>query len=339
VYIPGEEEYFRSNELGMTLEKIVPFMINDYPYVLVVKKEGESVQKILYLDSVEDKKWQIEYMPEGKRELYFERGDLMTSTLFTDEGLIRSVDFYSGEEVTERYIYQYSGNSLQAIVVTDSEGSEISKHEYVQDRKGRLRRFVKIYPDKEAYISAYTFGEDYISQEWHGTLDEGDMFRFNTRQKTVAIESWQGSTIIDSEEYFYSDGNLALTVQIDMLTGILTRTWFDEQGEKNRLLREINKSLIEEIQYEYDEAGNLVLQHRRTPGLKEKWEYLYDPEGERSVEYYYKKDQLISKIEYVHENEYIEFLYRGGTPFVKNLYRDDQKVEETLLIDLSPNSF
>ena len=56
----AEEAYFRSNEIGMELETISEYRLEEYQYYVTVEEEEEVTVKVLFHEGKEIKRWRIE---------------------------------------------------------------------------------------------------------------------------------------------------------------------------------------------------------------------------------------------------------------------------------------
>lgn len=333
-FFPGAEEIFKSNSIGMTLEKISEYRRDNFEYVAVLdrKESGESV-KTLYKNGEEHKRWIIDEVNGEKIETLYEEGNLTEQTVYLPNGNIKERTRYIDDEtIEEQESYVYSGGELDHIVVRDGEGEELYTIRYEKGKYGRLRRMVRVYPEKTTE-SIYTYGAGNVSSEWHGKGNEGDMFRFGKDQQVKAFEYWEGMDKVSVTEYRYSEGSREYSVSVDYLSKIVTKTWYDKNGLALRELKETEDALVSETDFIYDDEENLIEKTLRRPGVREKWEYSYNGGDEVKTEIYYKNGTLVSEINYVNDSEYIEYLYRRGKRFIKITYENDIKTEETLLID------
>ena len=327
------EELFRSNSIGMTLEKITPYRQDNFEYVLrVIREKKETLVKILMKNGKEHKKWIEEELKEGEIVTYFEEGKKREETFFTGDSRIQRIVRYGGdEEVTEELTHYYEQGELDYVLVSGGGGEELYRIVYEQGKHGRLRKMKRIYPEYTRE-SLYTFGRNAIAAEWHGEENTGDLFRFERDQQLSSLEKWSGSEKTAEKTLRYDEATLEYSVEVDYLANVVTKTWYNERGLKKRVLTESIAALIAETQYEYNEQDDVREKRVWTPGVREKREYTYSEPGELAAETYYKNGALISKIEYINDSTYYEYLYRNGEPFIKITYIDDEKVDETLMI-------
>jgi hypothetical protein len=330
---PAENLFFRSNELGMTIEKIDKYRRNDFSYVVEIQEQAEVTVKILYKDGEETKRWRLIRKDDGRREYTYTGEELESVVDYYPDGRVDEIEYYEKDALIEHHIYKYTGGEIRYVLVENGEGEELYRNVYKRDDSGRLIKVVRQFPDKNDFVSLYTFGSSGVAAEWHGTADEGHMFRFRDAERPLSKEEWEGIELAQEEEFQYQEESLTMSVYKNYNTGVIERTWYNEEGRKQRVLKRKGSSFVEEQLFEYNERGEPAVRYKRTPEKREKWEFMYDENGEQIAELYYKKNRLISKKEFVSEDETYEYLYRNGEPFIKIHYKNDQKVGEELLID------
>ncbi len=334
IHLPAEEVLFRSNSIGMALEKISRFQTDNYEYVLKISggEEGEPLIKILQREGREYKKWVESETMNGKSVLYSEEGKKQELSEYTTQGILQKAFIYDEtEEIEEEREYVYADGKLREVKVYDATGEEIYRQEYELGKYGRLRKIEKIYPEQNL-DSHYVFSPNEVAEEWHGRQDKTDHFRFGEDHKVRAQEYWIQDVLAVFTEYTYKDENLDYSVSIDYSTNIITETWYTSNDLEKRVLRKSEGTLVSETEYDYDEDSNVREKKVWSPGLRERWEYTYKNEEALDTEKYYRNKVLISSIDYINENLYYEYLYRDDAPFIRIEYIEDEKTKETILI-------
>jgi len=332
LFVCSQEIYYRSNELGMTLETIEEYRIDEFPYVLLVIKEGERETRVLTKDGVEYKRWELETdrgRPLRKRVV---ESDEDTVTLYNYAGRVEEERTYREGNLIEKKEFSYSGNLLSEARVYDGEGHILYRDIYYRDRDGRLMRIVRKGVEQERQVSAYSFWEGNILEEWHGSNNSGLLFRFNERGDVIAKERWVEGELQEREEFFLRDDKPIRTVKDNYKTGRKTVTTFTPDGDMTGLITTEKGRLIEEVEFIYRD-GLLKEKRRRVPGMRETWRYEYDQDDELAIEEYWADNTLRKVIVYTGENSYYEELYRGGSAFLRIYYKDEQKVKEEFLLE------
>ncbi len=327
------EELFRSNSIGMPLEKISPYRQDNFEYVLRISDDlPDTLVKILLKEGREHRKWVERETDGGRTVTVFEEEKKTEETVFSDGGRIeRIISFTAAEEIEAELVYHYSGGEVTHIDALDAAGERLYRIEYSMGKYGRLRKMKRIYPEQISE-SLYTFGTDSVSSEWHGSGGRGDLFRFEKDQQLTALENWKDLEKTAETTYSYDGGTMEYSAAVDYSANIVTKTWYNRKGLEERSLSESGGMLIAEKVYTYNEDDDVLEKRLWTPGTRERWEYTYSAPEEREGELHYKNGILVSKIEYIDDSTYYEYLYRRGKPFLKITYVDDEKVGEELMI-------
>ncbi len=331
----GEETVFRSNEIGMTIEKISDFRRDEFEFVLVVEdngeEDGEEEVRTLYRDGEEFKRWVTSSLPEQRQVVRrYEEGVLTHETVYR---LGKTVEerFYAEESITEIHYYSYDENGLRSIEVTDGQQETLYTLYYVRTGSGRLKQVEKRTPEGTSIVSRYNYSKGSLIGEWHGKEAAGEYFRFSDDGYIISSEEWEGVDLVRVKQYMEDVAGSRKSVEKNYKTGVTTHVSYDEE---DRVLYEKavkDEKLIEEINYMY-EAGNQVLKRVRTPGLWEVWTYRYDQSDELEEERYLRNGELVKVTVITGEDRYYEDIYRRGEPFLRVYYEDDVKTGEEFLL-------
>jgi hypothetical protein len=309
----------------MELETISEYRLEEYPYFLTVEEEEGVTVKLLFHEGKEIKRWRIEREGKQKRsERYFEDGELKRETLYKT-GQILTERHYERNGTQEVHRYKYVGNELRAIEVYNAENRLLYSLEYLRAKDGRLRKVEKIIPESGNVTSAYVFGENSLSKEWHEQAGEGELFLFNQSGDVIAQERWRGQELLYVEEYGVSRENIS--IQKDIKTGITREKTYDDQGRVVYEKAQKDGNLIETIQYQYSQ-DQLVYKRVHTPGLVEEWRYYYDSSGDLQREEYSKNNTLRTITTYTDENAYVIEYVREDEVFLRVFFEDEVKIKE-----------
>jgi YD repeat-containing protein len=180
------------------------------------------------------------------------------------------------------YRYDDAGRLSIRVRVDVDTGEEVGNRlEYTYDESGFISRYryVDLY---ERESDRWDYSRDdagrVLEERWYSARDLRSTSRFEYRTDGQMArsehESAEGSTY--SQEYLYDDEGRP--VQLVLGDGEVARTvTYDEQG---RVVRRVAGTWEET--FEYDAAGNLVVEERRSDGeLSSRDEYEYDERGLR----------------------------------------------------------
>lgn len=335
VLLFSEELIFRSNSIGMALEKITEFQTDNFEYILYVPADVPEgrFEKALYKNGSKYKRWVEEEADDGgKRTRFYEKGSITEETFYSMDGKIERIITYDDDSaVEEEQIYNYKNDELQYVDVVNGDGIELYRVLYKKGKFGRLRETERRYPE-ESMQSHYIFGPNEVAEEWHGRGEKTDHFRFGNEHQLKVQEYWRGEALVNFTEYLYDAETVNYSVSVDYLSNIVTEKWYDSDGLEVRSLSEREGVLVSESEFTYDGEGNVIEKKVWSPGLLERWEYGYKGD-ELQEESYYKNGTLTSNITYVNDDEYHEVLYRRGRAFIKLVFVNDVKVEEILMLE------
>ncbi|MEW5815984.1 MAG: hypothetical protein AB1798_11410, partial [Spirochaetota bacterium] len=229
----------------------------------------------------------------------------------------------------------YNRGILSKITYLDGNDTILYENRYYQTSSGRLRKIVKAYPDKGIQFSAYIFSGDSLREEWHGTSDSGDLFRFNTSSGLTSLEEWKKNKLYRREEYFKPEDTYAeysrYSIEMNFITGSVTKRYYGQGDNVLRLITENKGRLVEEILSTYAD-GKLTARSRRTPGLREEWRYIYSPDGKLVREEYKKNGRMITARVHTGDKSYYEELYRSGAVFLIVYFENDEKIREEFVL-------
>lgn len=331
----GEETVFRSNEIGMTIEKISDFRRDEFEFVLVVEdngeEDGEEQVRTLYRNGEEFKRWVTSSLPKQRRVVRrYEEGVLTRETVYR---LGRTLEerFYTEERIAEIHSYNYDENGLRSIEVVDGEEETLYTLYYVRTGSGRLKQVEKRTPEGTSIVSRYNYSKGSLIGEWHGKEEVGEYFRFSDDGYIISSEEWEGVDLVWVKQYREDVAGSRKSIAKNYKTGVTTYVSYDEQDRVIYEKAVKDEKLIEEINYMYED-GNQVLKRVRTPGLWEVWTYRYDESDELEEERYLRNGELVKVTVVTGEDRYYEDIYRRGEPFLRVYYEDDVKTSEEFLL-------
>ena len=121
----GDELLFRSNEMGMPLERIQDYRRDEFTYVLSVDKEEDTEISRLYTDGEITKKWEKKRGETGLEEKHYEDGELSSINKYDDNSLLLEEISYLEGEVSERRVYVYVQGLLKEIVLFNENDQKV----------------------------------------------------------------------------------------------------------------------------------------------------------------------------------------------------------------------
>lgn len=327
------EGIFRSNDLGMALEKIPEARKRDFAYVLVITDEGEKSIRRLFHEGSEFKRWEREEKgKDSSIETYFEEGLLMRTERFVS-GLLTEEQVFSSGLPSERRVFSYEKGRLSMVTTYGADGLTYTDT-YIRSSKGDLHRFIRSYPDGKRIVSSFSLFDGTLLEEWHGDLDNSDLFRYSSG-KLLSEETYIDGKLAVRKEYTYPAEH-AFSVEEDFIHGTKTERQYDASFRVVSEIVEDPDRGRSETAYVY-EGSVLAEKTRRSPALKEQWMYSYDDGGELVSEVYMKNGTMVKVTSYSKDDtqtnvqESVEELYRDGKPFLKIFYHGKERLREEFI--------
>lgn len=238
------ERYYESNALGLPIREIREFRADEFTYVLITEESDGTSVRTLLKDEEEYKRWELEYL-EGLlvSEVIYVEGVLSESRSYDNGALVEEV-LYENGEVAEKRLYDYSAGYLQKVRAVDGEDNLIYVDSYERSAVGRLRRVNRLSgEDKDESAFIYSGGD--LVEEWHGSDDEGVLFRYHDGKK-LAEETWEGLKLLLAEEIKEIDGKKEVVVE-DAELGTTTTRYYDQEDRLKIQRTETEDDLLEHV--------------------------------------------------------------------------------------------
>ncbi len=318
-------DYYRSNVLGMKLQRLEKFRIDEFEYCLAVDSEDEVETRTLISRGKEIRTWIITRLPEGKSvEVEISGPEKITRERLQGRLIKETVEEEGQLREARRYIYE--GTELVQREVTGPEGPLYTDY-FERTERGRLRRVVREFPGGDTVVSWYSSGAEGPAEEVHTSGEASTRFRYDAG-KLVLEEHREGVELVSRTEYFPEERT---SRQVDFRTGeVITRTY----DQKDRIIREETETETGIDIYEYTYRDNLLsTEIHRSRGLVERWEYEYSGGEEKTAFNYYRNKILRKRREFETGGTYRDIIMRDGKPLMIVYYREHVQVETEYLGD------
>ncbi|MFP4384583.1 MAG: hypothetical protein ACLFSE_11105 [Spirochaetia bacterium] len=334
------QELYRSNQLGMRLERISEEQRSEYEYVLRVNREGDLRTVTLFHDGEEASRTVQELLGGGdiKTEREYEKEELRTVRNYRSDGLVQNTEEYTGGELERVYTYRYHQGRLSGIEAAGSDGGVLYNDRYRYTLGGFLREIRRNFPDGSFRLSHFRYGEDALITEWN-TKNPGkqvpaetEISYYNPSGNLIRREVLKGDERNSTVLYTYTgDGVLEKTVR----TGPEGRETEHRYGPAGNVLQVIDRRDGAVIREEENVYQDNVLTERKiiTQGVEEKRQYRYDEADELYEEVLYENDVLILITRYTGENTFEEDVYDSGELSLRVYYEDGKVVKKEIYAD------
>ena len=323
--------YYRSNSLGMQLEKINRLRILDQEYYLEKQIMEEREIRRLFSGDKLVKEWELVFNHRERLEKEIVREGNKTTERVFDSGTVIREDFYENSSFIgfKKYIYK-DGHVLSRIEEYSPAGKLLNYTEYERDYRGNIQLIVRHnFPetgDRYSEISRYRFTGPQILEEWHGTDDNTGVFIFyNTRGLLQRVVEYKAGIEVSEKNYYYTDTVLNRTEEYLFQADEKIVQYYSEKGMVTEEVYYAGSDVSKRI-YNYYRDDLLTRRIIRRERDTERYLYFYDPELETPVrEEYYLNGRLMKETVFLDENNYYEDLFRRGERYMRIYYRDDEK--------------
>ncbi|HUX22465.1 MAG TPA: hypothetical protein VMW69_14600 [Spirochaetia bacterium] len=318
-------ELYQSNELGMEIAPISAAEAAGNEWVLRVQRTRDIEVRSLAKKGEEVARWEDTY--QGGRlasESKFEGSMLAQITDYRNGHPSRQIEYTEGKESLVRD-YEYSGNQLRSVTVSDGSGKLQYRDLYSEGPDGRLRRAVRETPEGANSVTLLNYSGDRIISEWLGSGGNGVFFRYSDGA-LVATEEWQGVDL--QTEVVVSQGTEgSVSTSKNLATGATTKKIFDATGKIQSEQVTEKGAVTRSVDYTYA-GGILETKVTKTPGQREEIRYKYDAEGQLISSQTTVNRQLVKVTHYTGKDSYFEDLYLGGQVVLHVFYEKGKKVRE-----------
>lgn len=327
---------YRSNGLGMALEKLASYMRDEHEFVLEVDKKPGSEVRRLYRNGSEVRRWETAASADGKkRENEYEGALIIAARIFGPSDELQREDTYRDGELFQRAVYEYVKGSPSGVKVTDADGNLVYRDEFRLSSRGSLREVRRTYPDG-ARASSAVFGGSSVGGEERDELSGVTIvIRYDERARAVEKEQWKGEKLLTLEKFvFRGDTDLLSESTEDWEeSGRHIERAYNEQG---RLLIEktaVGGEPTEQTDYTWNADGLNTEKRRRGPEGIEEWLYSYAADREKTLEEYFLRGSLVKRTQYAEKGERSEDFFREGEMFLRVFYSSDVKTKEQVYED------
>jgi hypothetical protein len=316
-------EYYESNALGMPLGKIAESNVSDFDFVLKIEKESDREIRTLFREGDIYFTRTIETADEVVTETTVK--NKVTKIVTRKNGVIIREEKISENNVAETTEYFYKDDRLEyAEYRIDNELQYRDNYSYTnQNRLLDVKR--EYQQNDESDVSSFIFRKGKIAEFW-SNLGRGQSYLSFNSDGLVFSEIVSEENQAETREYGRLENGNTFVIITDHATGNRLRTEYDSSGrpEYSVVFDPGNKKLEEEY-YTY-QSDRLVMLTVKKELSTEKYIYSYDADGAVTSEIYKKNDNIIYRKIFSDDENYIEILYRRGTPFMKITYREGERV-------------
>jgi hypothetical protein len=330
---PAATRYYVSNRLGMPLQEIGWYRVEEVPYVLVVEREkGVEIRTLLHKGE-EVQRW--EYTEEEQR--VYRDAQLEERRKYDAEDRLIEEQLFSDGLLELRTVYTYRGDVLERTDTFSAAGELLFSDLYRLSPDGRLRRVTR-QPGEETANQRLALGEGArgVAEERFGDSRDRRINRYDQGGRLVEREYWSDGELIEQERFQYrGEGDALQSSQLEEVPlQRATQRSYDDEGRIVEIRVTEGGIQTERIVHLRDARGRITETTKRGPLGMENWRYEYGPDDTLVKEEYRVRGSLerISRFsEQEGEPSRVDELFREGRPFMRVYYLSEQKVRAEFL--------
>jgi YD repeat-containing protein len=332
-----EIKYFRSNEIGITLEKIEWYRVDEFEYVVTLEEKDNTVIKRLYKDEEEIKRWEIHFDKRMRKikESEYQNNLLYAVLLYNKDGSLHEELLYTQGKLYEKKLYHYSKRGLSKVQTSNEIDEILYEDFYSLASSGRLRSVIRIWANGNIRISRFAFGSGLLVEQREYIENKMYIARFDSKGRLISWEQWQDDKLEKSKLIVYNPetGNKEREEETDHTANESIVRLYDDKGNLLKEDAASGSSIQSEVTYEYDDKGRLLVKRVKGPLGIEEWRYFYNDADKLVKEEYWRRGFHEKTTFYTEETSYYEEIYRENEVFLRVYYENEKKVKEEFIID------
>ena len=324
-------QFFRSNSLGMAVEEVSPYRVDDYEFVLRRTMNGASVTETLLRSGKEVQQAEYEWKGQVKYGRFYEQGTLVRETIESDGRLQeeRLFTVADSSKAAERRVYEWSNGELQGVEIFSDDQTPAAEEKYIRSNEGKLLQVIRNAhdsPGKARVAGSYSSPAGSHSQ-WHLT-GQGTSYFFYSDQKNRISEQYRKGELVYRKEVFETEESTV----IEELYPLEEKQVCSVYSPDDRLLSSRTTAPAETIQSEYLYQDGELTELRQTKNGTVKRVLYTQGAGEQADEAIYENGELQKQVQYHGGNRRTEVLYRNGEAVARVEYEGEEAVSRDSLI-------
>jgi YD repeat-containing protein len=333
----ADGRFFASNDSGMLLKPIEPYLRDQSDWVVEVARDGDVETRRLFEKGREVRRWEATLIKDGSQrvEKEWRDGALAARRVYDARDTLLQEEQYEADVLSQKTLYTYTGGRLTRKRALAADGSTLYAEEYRYAVNGSLREVRRTGQSDDRTLAAYTKGTSGLSEERVSQSDSLSIRRFDARSRVTSRELRSGGTPVLREDFtFRPDSDLLLSSREERpVEGFVTERSYDEQGLLAAETMTGKGAAAQSILYTRDGKGNVVLKSSRGPNGYEVWKYTRDGSGGVAREEYYLRGSLMKVTVNGEGKLRTEELYKGGKLFLKVFYDGDARLREEVYLE------
>jgi len=333
----SETEYFRSNSLGMLIDKIQPYRKDEYRFIMQRTWDNAIEIKVLLENGSANTRWETEYYPNQtvKTEKKFEANVLSNFIFYNPKRLPEEELNYTNGELSKKLTYQYdAGTILRFIKAYDKDGNLLYQDDYLFSKTGGIRQVKRTWDDHSYETTTFIQGGGKIAQEVHANTEQTIIFRYDFLNRLLLKEVWNIDNLNETQEYtYFADTNTVQQLkESNTISKFVYTKTYNEKGQLSSQLVEKNDIQTALIYYTWDDQGDKIEEKEKNANGLTLRKFTYDTEHNPATTEEYVRGSLELKTVYQgKDNLFKEYYNQKGEAVIRVYYEADVKVKEEIL--------
>lgn len=361
--------HYRSNEIGIPFERILPAQAGDHRFVLVdtpAVEQGETTlaDRVLLEDGREVRRWATRRSAGGGllAEYDYVGGELVDERVYHSDARLSDTYAYAGGELVNRTSYTYEPRAVR-VESTDADGSVRFRATYELAATGQVRDFVRLAPGQDRFDARFVFGGGALVEE----IVTAGSTRLVSRYLAGAryrVEEWRDGVLYSVRDLERSpEGLLIAETRTEPATERRTHTRFDAAGQEIEVITDERGTRVASVRHRRDDAGRIVTTQRETGAGDERWDFEYTVDAQTAAAAAGGPDDRLREVRHRQNGELVSVTtyqesgseaggpdadgseaddgpplrqvdyYRDGVPYRRVFFRGDERLREQILRD------
>jgi YD repeat-containing protein len=328
----SDELLYRSNDVGMTLQRVAPYLRDSSRWILAVQRTGQNEVRRLFDNGKEARRWVVTWTEKAtqREEREYSQGVLSARRVFDASGNLLQEEAYDAGTLAQKSLFTYSGNRLTRMRNLAPDGNVITSEQYVYATNGSLRQVRRTGANGDVRFSSYVAGPTGVSEERNSVGDVLSIQRYDTQGRLVSREQRKGDELIMKEDFVFRPDSQSLLSSRQTMPPqkrAIERS-YDEAGNLVSETTTEKGAAVEEIAFARDEKGRVTSRTRRSPSGLESWKYSLDDGGKVTREAYFRLGSLVKVTIHGEGKQRTEELYKDEELVLKVYFDGDTRLRE-----------
>jgi hypothetical protein len=342
----AETRWFRSDEMGLPIEPIPAFRVDEFPWVLAVERTagggGWVETRRLLGGGTEERRWTRVRSADGRIEEREERGGILAlRRLSGAAGELLQEELFEAGLLSSRSVFEYASGRLVRVRVFAVDGSLSSTVEYLTAPSGRLREVRWTAADGSMRTESQAAGGTgslaggaAVSEERSRGGDESRTTRYDEAGRAAVRESRGPAGLVVRERLAYKGESrtpVTSTTEWPAERKVVEAS-YDAAGREIGETTTVAGSVTERVTWTRDEAGRVLVLRRVGKGGTEEVRTTWAADGALEREEHFFRGARVKNVINPASGERVEELFDGGELFLRVYYRGDTRVREEVIL-------